>query len=260
MTTKAEAGLQQNIIGIVTALPEERRAVLACAQQVRRQAVDSIILYEARLAEREICVVEGGMGTTAAADAAQRLLTARQPGLLISAGFCGALHPGPAVGDTVLCRNLLTHEEIGLIETALPGNDMATARLADTLKRSGITVWQGSFITTRAIVVKAVLAGTLPADLPTPVLEMESAAVAAVAAAAGVPFIGLRTVSDDAAEELGFTLDELTDRQFQISIPKVLVTCLKRPRIIPQLARLARNSAVAGKALGRALQQIMPLV
>lgn len=222
--------------------------------------VDGAALYDARLAERDICVVEGGMGSKAAAEAAQRLLAARRPGLLISAGFCGAVRPGPAVGDTVLCRNLFTLDHTGLLETALPGNDLATARLADTLKRCGISTWQGSFITTSRIIAKPELAASLSEALPTPVLEMESAAVARQALDAGRVFIGIRTVSDDAAEELGFTLDELTDQRFQISIPKVLLTCLKRPRIIPQLARLARNSAVAGQALGRALQQIIPLV
>lgn len=252
--------MQQKIIGIVTALPEERRAVLASAQQLRKTRLDGLILYEARLADREICIVEGGMGAVSAAKAAQLLIAARQPGLVISAGFCGAVRPGPAVGDTVLCRNLLTLEEVGLIENALPGNDMVAARLSDRLAECGITVWQGSFITTGLIISKQELARTVSQDLPTPVLEMESAAIAKAARTAGVAFIGIRTVSDDAGEELLFSLDELTARSGTISIPKVLLTCLKKPRIIPQLARLARNSANAGKKLGNALQQIMPLL
>ena len=75
-----------------------------------------------------------------------------------------------------------------------------------------------------------------------------------------MPFLGLRTISDDAGEELGFSLDEMTDSQLRISIPRVLFTCLKKPRIIPQLARLAGNSGRAGKSLGTALQQIIHLL
>jgi len=86
---------------------------------------------------------------------------------------------------------------------------------------------------------------------------MESVAVARTAATAGVPFLGLRTISDDAGEELGFSLDELTDSQLRISILRVLFTCLKKPRIIPQLARLAGNSGKAGKTLGATLNLIV---
>ena len=247
-------------IGIVVALPEERVALVKLLKQVKRRAVDGLPCFSGLLEGRQVCVIEGGMGRTAASRATRTLLAAFKPNLLLSAGFCGAVRTGARVADLVLCKRLFSADERGMQELNLVGSELTTARLSAELQHLGIRTWQGSFITTSAIVTKAALAETLPADLPTPVLEMESAAVAEAAAAAGVPFLGLRTVSDDAAEELGFTLDELTDQQLQISIPKVLLACLKKPRIIPQLARLAGNSGRAGKTLGRALQQLMPLL
>ncbi len=239
----------QKIVGIVTALPKERRAVLASARQVRKQMIDGNPLYDALLADRQVCVIEGGMGSAAASRATRLLLGARQPGLLLSAGFCGAVRTGAGVGDAVICQRLLTLDAYGLSEITPAGNERVALQLSDALQNCGITVWQGSFITTGQIISKTELARTLPPNLPTPVLEMESAAVAREAAAAGIPFAAVRTVSDDAAEVLLFSLDELTGANQQISIPKVLTTCLKKPRIIPQLARLAANSAKAAKNL-----------
>ena len=247
-------------IGIIVAMPEERVALVKRLQKTKRRMVGGIPFYQGMLEGCLVTVVEGGMGTVAATHAAQQLIHSDRPNLLVSAGFCGAIRPGAQVADLILCKKLFTDNENGLHEVTLPGSELTTARLSAELQHRGLRTWQGSFITTGRIVTKSACAETLPDNLPTPVLEMESAAVAQVATAAGIPFLGLRAISDDAAEELGFSLDELTDHQLRISIPRVLLTCLKKPRIIPQLARLAGNSGRAGKNLGIALQQILPML
>lgn len=78
---------------------------------------------------------------------------------------------------------------------------------------------------------------------------MESAAVASAAAETGIPFAAMRAISDAAEEELGFSLEEFTDSEMNIKMTKILVTVAKKPWIIPQLLRLARNSNAAGKSL-----------
>lgn len=246
-------------IGIVVALAEERVAVVRMLQQVKRRLVNGIPLYSGKLEGQLVTVVEGGMGTVAATRAARALLAEEKPDLMVSAGFCGAIRSGAQVADLVICKRLFADDESGLHELDLPGSTRTTARLSAELQHLGLRTWQGCFITTTAIVTKSGIAETLPADLPTPVLEMESATVALAAAAAGVPFLGLRAISDDAAEELDFSLNDLTDSQLRISIPRVLITCLKNPRIIPQLARLAGNSGKAGRSLGMALKLLVSL-
>lgn len=244
-------------IGIVVALPEERVALANRMRQVKRRLVDGIPLFEGMLESRPVCVAEGGMGTVAASRATRLLLSEVRPCLLISAGFCGAVHEGARVADLVVCKRLFTSDSQGLQEVTLPGSELSCARLSAELQSKGLRTWQGCFITTQQVLSKAAFAQQLPVGLPTPVLEMESSVVALAAAKAGIPFLGMRAISDDAAEELSFTLDELTDAQLRISILRVLLTCLKKPRIIPQLGRLAANSGRAGKALGAALQQII---
>lgn len=247
-------------IGVVVALPEERVALVKKLQQVKRRVVNGVPLYNGTLGTRTICVVEGGMGTAAASRATKILLAEMKPNLIVSAGFCGALRPEVKVADLVVSRQMCAVDGQGMRQIPIVGGELSAARLSAELQSRGLRTWQGTFITTSRIVTKADMAAELPEDLPVPVLEMESAAVAQAAAAAGVPFLGLRSVSDAADEELGFSLDELTDKQFQISIPRVLLACLKKPRIIPQLARLAANSGRAGKSLGTALQQIAPIL
>ncbi len=245
------------MIGIITALPEERAAVLKTMKKITRQQQDGLLLYRGQLAHREVCLIEGGIGTTAAARAAKLLIDAHRPALLISAGYCGAVRPGPAAGDLVLCSRLLTADPDRVQELLLPDSQPTAARLAAELQRFGLRVWQGSFITTRAITSKAALSARLPADMAHPVLEMESAAVALAATGAGIPFIGLRAISDDAAEELLFSLDEISTATGQVAAGRVLWLLARRPWLLAQFLRLAAGSAKAGKSLGRGLERLI---
>lgn len=245
-------------IGIVVAMPEERTALVKVLRGVTRLQRDGCWLYRGRLAEREICIVEGGMGTTAASKAAKLLLAECAPQLLISAGYCGAVRPGPQTGDLVVCSRLLTADQERVQELPLPGGEQVAARLAAELQRFGLRAWQGSFITTCSITTKSAISERLPEDMVHPVLEMESAAVALAAVGAGLPFVGLRAVSDDSSEELQFSLDEICGPDGQVAVLRVLGLLMRRPGLLGQFLRLAAGSAKAGKSLGKGMELIVP--
>ncbi len=248
------------MVGIVTAMPEERSAVLKQVRGVQRARLATLDLYRGSLAGRELAVVEGGMGSAAATRATQLLIKELNPAIILSSGYCGAVRPGPQTGDLVLCCRLFTADSTGLQELTLPGNQLAAGRLAAGLQQQGLQAWQGSFITTHGIVTKAALAASLDETLPHPVLEMESAAVALAAAEANIPFLGLRAVSDDAAEELQFSLNEICGKDGQVSVGRVLWLLARRPLLLGQFLRLAAGSAKAGTSLGQALEKLVPLL
>jgi adenosylhomocysteine nucleosidase len=81
--------------------------------------------------------------------------------------------------------------------------------------------------------------------------------VARAAAREGVPLLAIRGVSDDAGEELGFSIDELTDSGMRIRVGKVFLTVARRPSIIPQLLRLSKNSKKAGENLALAITSLL---
>ncbi len=247
-------------ICIIVALPEERIALVKKLKHVKRVAKEGIPFYYGELNASTVCVVEGGMGMASALKATLLLLSELKPGLIISAGFCGAVRAGGLVADLVICKRLFNIEDNNIQEVLLPGAGHSAGRLSAELQLRGLRTWQGSFITSQKIIKKAELSASLPSDLATPVLEMESTAVARIAIEAKIPFLGLRSISDDADEELGFSLDELSDSNLKISIPRVIMTCIKKPRIIPQLARMAVNSAQAGRNLGSGLVIIESLI
>jgi adenosylhomocysteine nucleosidase len=89
---------------------------------------------------------------------------------------------------------------------------------------------------------------------------MESGAIAIIAAEQNIPLLAIRAVSDSAAEELGFSIDEFCDSGLRRIRPyKVLLTVLRKPWIVPQLVRLAISSRRATEGLTSSLARLFPL-
>ena len=103
-------------------------------------------------------------------------------------------------------------------------------------------------MTTRGIMLKGKADQLIAREVVNPVLDMETSAVAETAARDGIPLFAVRAISDAAGEELLFSLDEITDQELNIRISKVLISIAKKPRILSQMLRLAKNAKLAGSS------------
>ena len=148
------------MIAVVCAVPAERRAL-------------------AGLAGPELSLHLSGMGAAAAERTASSLIDAG-PAAVISAGFCGALADDLRVGDLVVARRVLDERS---------GDRFAAdARLLEAAPGR------------RGVIVSAERIARTPADrarLDGLAVDLESAAIARVAGAAGIPFLALRAVTDE---------------------------------------------------------------
>lgn len=236
-------------IGIITAMPEESRAVLKSAERRSKSVISGHRLCRCRIADHDIILLESGMGLLNAGWGAMSI-SHEAPELLISVGFGGAVLPGLAVGDTVAAEQVLHCH----------GNDLEPVDVGFYGRNStadSLGIRRGAFISSDGILNKRELASHLGQGINNPMVEMESAAVARVAASLGIPFLGIRVVSDPWDEELEFSIHEFCDDSMRIRPNKVLATILKRPRIIPQLIRLARNSHIAARSLTKTMKELL---
>lgn len=246
-------------IGIITAMPEETRSVVRAIGGAKKALVNGLDVRHGSWAGHEIVIAESGMGFDNAATAADKLILAARPDMIISVGLCGGVSAELQVGDIVVATGLIivskkVREKVPVEIPALCRNFVVRQNA------EGRRVFGGLFASTPSIMQKSMLASILPPDAPFAVVEMESAAIAIVAVENGIPFVGIRAVSDPLNEELGFSLDEFCDDRMRIRIPKVLLTIARKPRIIPQLIRLARNSRIAGATLSQAVERLLTAV
>lgn len=235
-------------IGIITAIPEETRPVLNKAKQVGKTEHDRHRVWQFRIWGHDITLFESGVGSDNAGFAATAL-ACEKPDIMISVGFGGGVLPGLKVGDVLMANQLLRWTGTGF--------EQVTALFYENSNNSASFLPRGSFISCGGILNKRYLADLLPNGVNCPVVEMETASVARVATEHGISFIGIRAISDPWNEELRFSINEFCDDNLRIRPFKVFITIMRRPYIIPQLIRLARNSRIAAKELGTAIERLL---
>ena len=242
-------------IGLVAAMPEEIKPLLKKAGRFSREPCDSFTLYRFALADRQICLMESGMGARRAAAATRALIAACSPSMIINIGFAGAVTNGVSVGDIVIATRVIDggDGEPDRSEFSAGGGDPALMQPQLSEAPGRYLATAATFISAQRILNKRELAARLPRDSGDYVLDMETATVVAAARDAKLPVLAIRAVSDGADEELGFSIDEFTDESMTVRPWRVLTTIAKKPWIIPQLIRLAGNVKRAGNNLSDAL-------
>jgi len=136
----------------------------------------------------------GGPGSTSAKGAAEALLAAGCTRLL-SWGVCGALDPALAPGEVVLPRAVIDEH------ARYPCDAAWHAELRNAIGDHR-RVHEGVLCTPRALVAEVAAKRDLHHASGAIAADLESAAVAAVAAAHAVPFLALRAVADHAQDRL----------------------------------------------------------
>ena len=246
-------------IAIITAMPEEFRAVtVALGGDVAATRLGILRAGRFTDAGHEYLLVESGVGLDNAAMAAELIVGDGRPDLLITTGFCGGIAPELRAGDIVVAHGIVIAREGYFDEIPAPFSGIGRTFVAGEAA-AGKRVGGGTFVTTATITSKAQLGRMLPEQYPCPVVEMESGSIALVAAAHDIPLLAIRAVSDISTEELDFSLDEFCDAEMRrILIPRVLLTVLRKPYIIPQLIRLAFSSRTAEQSLAAVLSRLFP--
>jgi adenosylhomocysteine nucleosidase len=176
-----------------------------------------------------------GGGTPAGAETAAARLAGQGAEALISFGLAGGLNVSLAAGAVLVPLSVVEGAARFACDPALMtwlGGADCDALLAD--QNIAVTVAR-----------KAALFQQTGADA----VDLESGAVARVAARAGLPFAVLRAVADPASRNLPPAALVALNRTGRIGIFRVLVSVLRNPLQIPALLALAGDASAARRAL-----------
>ena len=179
------------------------------------------------LAGKDAVVVQSGIGKVAAAITAQILIDEFAVDALLNTGMAGGLDPRLAVKDLVIATAALQHDfditAFGHARGFMFGDDdtkptlfAADTALCEKARNAAAKVLPEGSKSIDGIVASgdifvddSALKAELRDGFGAAAAEMEGAAIAQAAAANGVPFVILRTISDLAEHQANVSFDEL---------------------------------------------------
>ncbi len=185
-------------------------------------------------------VLQSGPGPERAAHAARSAL-AGGAAALVSWGLVGALDAALGAGDVVLPRRVLRAGTAAVL-----ADPAWHARLASL---GGFRATYGDLLTVDAALESPEAKGAAAGATGCVAVDMEAAAIGAVAAAANVPFVALRVVVDTLADRLPAAedwIDERGNRRFAAALRAVA-----RPTEWRTLLTLGQRYRVASAVLDR---------
>jgi nucleoside phosphorylase len=162
--------------------------------------------------------------------------------MLVSAGFAGALRQGYDVGAVVVASNVVRldgkHWE-GCIPPMPQDRHIGTGR----------------FLTVSGIIADPSEKLELGNRYDATAADMESADVAQWCHERGVPFCGVRAISDDVDTPVPSDLLSVTANG-RVAFDKLALRVVRRPKLIPALLQLERATRRAGISLAGALRTL----
>lgn len=236
---------------VLTALPAEARAL--CRRHSLSRRFGAPARWRGRVNGRPVDVVATGTGARRARQAIEGTLAAQAPAVVLGIGVAGALSPGFEIGDLLVAERLVA-----------PGGEprVVTVTRSPWLERALALrgARAGTLVTSKRIAstarAKAELAARIAGGAPAAV-DMESHAWSVAAAAAGVPFVAVRAVSDLASEDLPFDLNRALRSDGSISVARVAAAAVLRPATWNGLKDLRDRVRKCSRALEQAVASML---
>jgi len=219
-------------IAIIAALEHELRPLLKNWPAVKSHHDGRDFTFYESSYSVAVC---SGIGPEPGRRAAEAIIAKYSPELLISAGIAGAPPRDLRVGETIFPATLIDTHDSSRHPTAIENTPLANTPLAKTIVVSCPEIAGAE---QKQRLAKAYAAHAV---------DMEGASVARAAEAHGLPFIAIKTVSDELDFELPPLMRFFREGEFQTA--RFVLHISIRPWLWLRVFRLARNTKIASENL-----------
>lgn len=237
-------------IGIVAAMPGELKPLVTGWKRARQNGLD---LWICRQGERELVATCAGAGQSAATRAFAAIEQRGAIDAVLTVGWVGALAKEYVPGRA--------YRIAGVIDQQTGERFAAAGALAAGVRKESGTQQreahgEGVWLVTIPRVADAAVKTQLRAAYGAALVDMEAAAVARLAAMRGIPFLGVKGVSDGVEDKLP-DLNRFMGPAGEFHLARLIVFVLPRPWLWPALLRMGENSQKASNALAEELQILL---
>ena len=242
-------------LALFAAFPQEIKPIVKNFRAAKGVKTTPFKIFFTESSSYEIIVILTGVGVSNAEAAMKFVLEQYKPDSIISIGFCGALYKGAEIGDLIWASRVLL----------ISGDKKNTLEFQDSgellrILCEKVTIKAGSVLSLERWMRKTEINRALTEELSFPVCDMETYPLAHLSIKRGLPFFGIRAVTDTADEDIPFNPYEVCDSSGTFRISKVFGLLLCKPTLIPEIIRLGRNSKSASLKLCRAVQTLIEIL
>ncbi|MEE9182773.1 MAG: hypothetical protein V3U33_09435 [candidate division NC10 bacterium] len=230
---------------IVVALSWEAAPLAKHLGLHRHEVHNGITRYRGR--GDRVLLLQGGMGQRGVERA---LAWLEEPSLILSAGFCGGIGPGLGLGEVVITSQVLRDLE------SFPADPFLLETATHALKTIGLPFHVGTILTVDEVVAPG--EGTRgAADRQILAVDMESAYLAEAARRRGVPFLGIRVVSDTPTEPWATEGKLFLEPDGRLKPASLAASLLRHPSRLPRMLRLAPKLRRATRQLAHGIDALL---
>ena len=237
-----------NPIAIFAATRWELQAVRRALSTDRVATIAGVRCHIGQRGGHTYWLIQTGVGPAAAGTVAERVLKAQAMSLVMSTGFACALVPAQ-VGDLIVGTAVSSVYDEGtwaMRNDPVLCDETVRAGLLTVAQDAGLVARVGTVVSSGTVVWQAEEKRRLRRLTDATGLDMESAAVAAVAQERGLPMAIVRTVSDLVDEDLPLDFNLFLRPTGWI---KGMQSIIGRPASIKGLNRLRKQSRMAADRL-----------
>ncbi|MBT2688800.1 5'-methylthioadenosine/adenosylhomocysteine nucleosidase [Bacillus sp. ISL-47] len=213
--TAQAAKNEKPAVGIIGPMAEEIEILHSHMEVKETTELAGMTFYQGTLKGQNIVLVQSGIGKVNATMAAQLLINEFKVEKLINSGIAGAIHPDVNMGDIVISTDTVQHDmdetakgyEPGIIPRMDIGYfeaDKELVRLAEKAAKNlskEVNVFTGRIATGDQFIASKEKSEWILNTFEAYVVEMEGGAVGQVAHLNEIPYVVIRSASDDASEE-----------------------------------------------------------
>lgn len=235
------------------------REIAPFKRRIRDRAslgLDGLQGFRAAIGAKDFMVVGHGIGHGRASDAARRAFDQIDaPELVIGTGVVGALSSGLKPGDLVLSdRVLAIHSDGQPAKQVFTTADAHLSEVRRSLAMAGIEYSTGAILTSHRVLATGAEKRRAKEATGAIAVDMETSALAAQAAARGIPFVALRAVLDEVDDEVFGA--EMADQEGNVRAIAATSFLIRNPATVLKLPRMVRNLSRATESIADALTAI----
>ena len=198
------------MIGVIGALEAEIESLLSAMDDKSSVTLSGIQFTRGKLHGRDVVCAKCGVGKVFAAVCAQTMILKFSPDLIINTGVGGTLTPALHIGDIAVGTEVMQHDMdltalgfppayiMGLDTVNIPCSSGAGQLMAECAGALGANFVMGTIATGDVFVSRQDIKEKLNRDYGAVVCEMEGGSIGHVCCMNSVPFLVIRSVSDEA--------------------------------------------------------------